>query len=333
MKQKDKNKKYLNHPPPGGRARPTIMIKYFYKSLRGDSLQELDKPQRGTWVHAEAPNKAELEELVTRFKLEVGYLEDALDEDEMPRLEREADQSYIFVRYPYRTPEGEMDTAPLLIMFDAEVVLTITPFHLSAVDTLLRSKKPFATTQRAKLMLLILSHISEQYENSIGVTSRKIKGIRTRLRNQGITNQDLIDFVQLEDELNEFQSSLLPTNATLRRLLVGRYIPLFDEDQDIVEDLLLNNEQSIEAIRSNLRSISNIRDAYTAISSNNLNQTITVLTLATILVALPNVFFGMYGMNVPLPGQKSLWAYPVIIAVNLTLIAAIVIYARKKRIV
>ena len=181
--------------------------------------------------------------------------------------------------------------------------------------------------------MLILSHISDQYDNFINQTNRKIKAIRARLRGQGLTNQDLIDFVTLEDELNEFLASLLPTNATLRRLLVGRHIPLFDEDQDIVEDLLLSNEQSIEAIRSNLRSISNIRDAYSAISSNNLNQTITVLTLATILIALPNVFFGMYGMNVSLPYQHATWAFPAIIAFNLVLIITIIIVARKKRVI
>jgi magnesium transporter len=191
----------------------------------------------------------------------------------------------------------------------------------------------FATTQRAKLILLILTHISDQYDVFIGQTTRKIKAIRTRLRSQGITNRDLIDFVTIEDELNEFLASLLPTNATLRRLLVGRHIPLFEEDQDIVEDLLLNNEQSIEGIRSNLRSISNIRDAYTAISSNNLNQTITLLTLATILIALPNVFFGMYGMNVKLPYQHANWAFPAIVTANILLIAAIVTVARRKKII
>jgi magnesium transporter len=182
-------------------------------------------------------------------------------------------------------------------------------------------------------VLLILSQISDQYDGFINQTSRKIKAIRSRLRGHGISNQDLIDFVIIEDELNEFLASLLPTNATLRRLLVGRHIPLFEEDQDIVEDLLLNNEQSIEAIRSNLRSIDNIRNAYTTISSNNLNRTITLLTLATILVALPNVFFGMYGMNIKLPFQHAEWAFPALIALNAILIIAIVSFARKKRII
>jgi len=309
------------------------MITYLYKSLRSQAIKELIEPQRGTWVYVEQPTEAEIAELSKRFKLEPGYLEDALDEDEQPRLEREGEQSYIFVRFAFRAPSGDIETAPLLIMFDAEHVLTVSPNHLPAFDWLMSGRTAYATTQRAKLILLILTHISDQYDVFIGQTTRKIKAIRTRLRSQGITNRDLIDFVTIEDELNEFLASLLPTNATLRRLLVGRHIPLFEEDQDIVEDLLLNNEQSIEGIRSNLRSISNIRDAYTAISSNNLNQTITLLTLATILIALPNVFFGMYGMNVKLPYQHASWAFPAIVTVNILLIAAIVTVARRKKII
>lgn len=309
------------------------MINYLYKSIRSEALAKQESAQRGTWVYAEAPTIDELELLAERFKLEQGHLEDALDEDEQPRLEREGEQSYIFVRFAYRTTRGDVETAPLLIIFDKEHVFTISPIRLPALDWLHQGRTPFATTQRAKLILLILAHISDQYDVFIGQTTRRIKGIRTRLRTQGITNQDLIDFVTIEDELNEFLASLLPTNAALRRLLVGRHIPLFEEDQDIVEDLLLNNEQSIEGIRSNLRSVANIRDAYSAISSNNLNQIITLLTLATILVALPNVFFGMYGMNVKLPFEKTSWAFDAIVAVNVALIATIIIFAKKKRII
>jgi magnesium transporter len=309
------------------------MIKYFYKSLRSTDLKELDEPQRGTWVYVEAPSTDEIERLAKRFNLEPGYLEDAMDEDEMPRLERESSQSYIFVRFAYKNKDGEMDTAPLLIVFDAEHVITISPVHFPGLDNFLAGRIAVATTQRAKLVLLILSQISDQYDVFINQSIRKVKSIRSRLRGQGITNQDLIDFVTIEDDLSEFMASLLPTNATLRRLLAGRQLPLFEEDEDIVEDLLLNNEQSIEAIRSNLRSISNMRDAYSAISSNNLNRIITVLTLATILVALPNVFFGMFGMNVPLPFQHADWAFPAIVGVNVAIVLLIIYIVRKKRII
>ena len=308
------------------------MIKYFYKSLRSETVRELAAPQRGSWIHAESPSQADIEELANRFKVDLGYLEDALDEDEMPRMEREGEQGYIFVRYVYET-EGDMGTAPLLIMFDNEHVITVSPFHLPAVDSLLKGKVSFATTQRTKLILLILSQITEQYDVSISQTSRKIKTIRYRLRNQGITNQDFIDFATIEDELSEFNSSLQPTNATLRRLLTGRHLPLFEEDQDIVEDLLLGNEQSIEAIRSNLRSIANIREAYSAISANNLNRILTILTVATILISVPSLAMGVYSLNIPLPFQHTNWIFWVIMAVNISLISGVIFVVRKKRVV
>jgi magnesium transporter len=309
------------------------MIKYFYKSLRSDKVKELSAPQRGTWVHAEAPTPAETEELAKRFGIELGYLEDALDEDEQPRFDREGEQGFIFVRYPYRRSDGDMDTAPLLIMFDSEVVMTVAPLSLQAVDQVLKGKVQFATTQRTKLILLILSNISEQYDVTISQTSRKIKGIRSRLRNQGITNQDFIDFATIEDELSEFLSSLQPTNATLRRLLAGRQLQMFEEDQDIVEDLLLNNEQSIEAIRSNLRSIANIREAYSAINANRLNRTLTILTVATILISVPGFAMGIYSLNIPLPFQHTNWIFWVIMGINVTLMSCIVYIARKKKVI
>lgn len=308
------------------------MIKYYYQDKDAVELTELPEYRKGCWIYVEAPTDLELEELASTHDLERGHLEDARDEDEMPRLEREGSHTYLFVRFAYKDSRGEISTAPLLVLLTGDFVLTVSPTHLPALDWLLRRRGPLVTSQRAKLVLLILSHGSDQYDMFINRTSRQIKAIRTRLRGKGLTKQDLINFVTIEDELNEFITSLQPTNGALRRLLVGRQLRL-EEDQEIVEDLLLNNEQSIEAIRSNLKAISNIRDSYSAISTKNLNMTITRLTLATILIALPNVFFGMYGMNIDLPMQKSPYIYEEVVLVNLALIAAILLYARRKGII
>ena len=141
-----------------------------------------------------------------------------------------------------------------------------------------------------------------------------------------------MDFVTIEDELNEFLSALNPTNATLRRLLLGRYMPLFEDDQDIVEDLLLNNEQSIEACNSNMKSIANIREAYSSISSNNLNRTMKILTIATVMLNIPNLFFQMYGMNMPLPFQKETWAFGALVLSTILLVLIVAVVARRKKI-
>jgi len=295
------------------------MIKYYYKSLRTQYVQELKGGKRGTWVYAEVPSHKELADLAEKYNLEFDLLEDALDENEMPRLEKEDGKSYLFVRFAYTNADGEIDTAPLLFVFAEEIVLTISLARLPVLDKFLSGKVEFATTQRAKLILQILHEVVDQYDVHIAGTSKKIKLIRSRLRGHGISNQDFADFVVIEDELNEFLSALQPTNAMFRRLLLGRHIPLFEEDQDLVEDLLLNNEQSIEVCSSNIKSIVNIREAYSAISSNNLNLTMKILTGATVVIALPNLFYAMYGMNVSLPFQHEPWAFWVLLVVTLSL--------------
>lgn len=306
------------------------MIKYYYKSLRSE-MKDLPKYQRGAWIYVEDPSEDEIQKLVKDFSLTEGHVRDALDEDEMPRLENEGEQTYAFIRVATILRGGDFDTVPLLFIFGGDWTITISLKRLTYIDAFMAGKVEFATTQRTKLILQITHLISEQYDIYISRTSKQIKTIRARLRGHEITNKDFIDFVTIEDELNEFLSALMPTNAMLRRLAMGRHLPLYDEDKDIVEDLLLNNEQSIDACRSNIKSISSIRGAYQAISSNNLNRTIKILTLVTVLITLPNIVFGMYGMNVHLPFAEEVWAFVFVLGlVTLLLFLALVLLKRKR---
>jgi len=179
---------------------------------------------------------------------------------------------------------------------------------------------------------MIMDQIADQYEVFINNVGRQIQIIRTRLKGHDISNQDFVDFVLIEDEVNEFLSAMLPTTAILRRLLLGRHIPLFEQDQDLMEDLLLNTEQSIEGCRSHVKSITNIREAYTTISSNNLNQTIKILTVVTIMITLPNVIFGMYGMNILLPFQHEPWAFSAVLVAAVVLCITVYFVAKQRRI-
>lgn len=308
------------------------MITYYYKNLRSKALMVLDDYQPGSWVCVESPTPEEIDFLVERFKLDPGHMEDALDADEMPRLEKEGDKTYIFVRYAYTNEELELTTSPLLFVVGPDILITVALHSLPRLQRFTNGKVQFYTTQRTKLVLQILHQIVDQYEVFINNIGRQIKIIRSRLHSHNVANQDFIDFVMIEDELNEFLSALLPTTAILRRLLLGRHIPLFAEDQDIVEDLLLNNEQSIEGCQSNIKSVVSIREAYSTISSNNLNRSMKWLTAATVMIALPNVFFGMYGMNLGLPFQNEPWAYLFVLSVTIGVTLFIFAAARIKRI-
>jgi magnesium transporter len=312
------------------------MIRYYYRTAEEPSLQTLKAHQVGCWTYAEAPSEHERETLAARFKLDSGVIEDAMDEDEQPRYETEDGVNYLFVRFAYR-PAGatnnEIETAPLLFVLSPKQLLTVSPVHLPAVEAFINGRLNAKTSEPLELLLQIVQHASEQYDTYISGTSRQIKAIRSGLRGHGIANRHLIAFVTIEDELNEFLASLQPTNASLQRFLRARTRALSDDQRDAVQDVVLNNDQSIEACRVNLTSISNIRDAYSAIASNNLNRTIEVLTIVTVALALPNLFFGMFGMNVPIPFEHRPWAFFMVLGLSITSVVILALIGRRKRII
>lgn len=117
----------------------------------------------------------ELAEVVERYDLVPGHLEDALDEDEVPRLESEGKQTYIYVRYVVRERTGDFETFPLLIILLENALITVSSRHVAPLEPLLSGKIPFTTREQTRLVLLIMQRITEQYDSLTDKTSRKIK--------------------------------------------------------------------------------------------------------------------------------------------------------------
>lgn len=306
------------------------MLKRYYSAKSEDDTVAIEDNQNGMWLHAESPSEDEIAYLAETFSLTPGHLEDALDEDEVPRLETEGKQLYIYTRFAIRERDGEFETFPLLIIITDNALITVSSRHVAALEPLVNGKIMVSTLERNRLVLHIMQRITEQYDSLIDKTSRKIKAVRQRLRTHVVKNQDFVDFVTIEDELNEFLAALEPNNAVLRRLLVGnRFV---GENQDLVEDVLLMNEQSIEKCQSNIKSIVGVRDAHSSISDNSLNQTMKVLTVATLAMAIPNMIFGIYSMNVETPFQHDKGAFWIILGITLLVLAFAMWLGRKKKI-
>lgn len=308
------------------------MISYYYKDVRSSDLLTLDKHRAGAWVCVEHPTTEELDFIAEKFHLDSGHLSDALDVDEMPRIEKEDDSLYVFLRYAYAEDDLELSTAPILIVLSPKAVITISMNSMPRLQQFTSGKLQFSTTQKNKLFLQLLGQIVDQYSVYINNIGKRIKGIRTRLRTHAVVNQDFIDFVTIEDDLNDFLSGLQPMSAMLHRLLVGKHIALYQQDEDIVEDLTLATEQSIEACRSYVKSIGAIRDAHATIASNNLNRSMKILTGATVIIALPNLVYGMFGMNVTLPFHHVWWSYFAIVGFTILLTIFVFLLGRRSKI-
>ncbi|PJE50492.1 MAG: hypothetical protein COV29_03735 [Candidatus Yanofskybacteria bacterium CG10_big_fil_rev_8_21_14_0_10_36_16] len=290
------------------------MISIYHKTIKDRGLNQIKEPKAGSWVYVENPSEKELEYLSGSLNLELDLLKDSVDPLEVPRLEIEDGKTYIFTRVPHK--EGLIiSTVPLLVIIGSDFITTISQKPIPSLNKFMEGKISFNTTQKTKLFLQIFSEINSAYEIFMTNINRQVRA--TRVHVQKISNREIAKFVTFEDSLNDFLSSLVPTNGILSRLLSGRVLELYEEDRDLVEDLLLGNNQLIELARSNLKSIVNVRGAYSTIMSNNLNRVVKFLTALTVVLNVPVIVSSLYGMNVNLPLADSPLAFWFIMGITL----------------
>lgn len=309
------------------------MIQCFRKQSVKDPFHQVRSLSDGLWVHVNNPTEDEIAQLVDYYKLDSHIVRDVNDMSELPRSERSGNSIYVFLRPALRSKHGEVTTSPLLAVVTPHAFLTIGRTNALEAATVIAAGEGRAlrTDDRAAMLLLTLNAITRQYQDLLSHTGNYIQDIKHKLRNHEVGNKDFIHFVTIEDNLNEYQFCLQDTLAVTEHLKDNNHDLFSDDELEALDDAKLYIKQLISAVNSHIQSIASIRNAYSTIANNTLNLRMKTLTVFTVLIALPNVFYGMYGMNVPLPFQDSPWAYVSIVLFTIALILGVYAIAKRFR--
>ncbi|MBE6850030.1 MAG: magnesium transporter CorA family protein [Ruminococcus sp.] len=305
---------------------------HFYQT-QDNCVRELKVPVPGCWISVVDPTAQEIQQLIETYGLDSGFVRSSLDEEESSRIEREDDQTLIIVDTAMSEIQTEETilffTIPLGIIITEQYVFTITlkenrVLHDMA-NGVVRGVQTRMKTRFVMQLLLRITSIYLMYLKQIDKTSyvmeQKLSG--------AMKNKELIQMLELEKSLVYFSTSLKANEVTIEKLLRGRTIKLYDEDQDLLEDVLIEVRQAIEM--SNIYSgiLSSMVEAFGSVISNNMSFVMWRLTVVTIIMAIPTMIFSFYGMNttdLPLPHT---W-FPMLLSIVLTVIVAVVMLRHKK---
>lgn len=302
----------------------------YHSTARSRQLAEIDKPKVGSWIHVSDPSDDELQKLAIEIGLDESLLNDATDIYEAPRIETDEGNVYIYTRYCY--PEGhEIATEPLLIIYSANYLVTISRTNSDVLSKMTAGYIETITTQKTKTLLQVLTEINSSYRTQLLKVSKKTLQTRARIRQNELSRREFVGIIELEEDLNEFLTALQPQATVLNTLLNGRYIKLFEDDKDIIEDLRLDAFELIELTKSRLKALGNIRQAYDTIATADLNQTFKRLTSIAIFISIPTLVGGLWGMNVSVPLEGGKYAFLIILAMTLGLMLTTIYIFHKKR--
>jgi magnesium transporter len=306
------------------------MISIYHSTARSRELSVIEKPKAGSWISVVAPSSDELEQLVTDYNLDIDLLTDAVDIYEAPRVETDEGNVYLYTRYS--NPDGkEIATEPLLFIYTPNHLITVMRIDSNLFANLLSGRHEIVTTQKTKTLMQILEQVNRSYRLQINKVSKKTLQIRAQMRQSELNNRDFVSIIEIEEDLNEFLTALQPQATVLNILLNGRYIRLYEDDKDIVEDLRLGASELIELARSRAQALANIRQAYDTIATTNLNQTFKRLTSIAIFLTIPTIIGGLWGMNVAVPMHDNAHAFIVVLLLIAGLMSLAIYIFHKKR--
>ena len=306
------------------------MVRIFHSSNKSPQLTELSEAVDGAWIHIESPTDEELSSLSDGYDLDIDLLRDGIDLNESPRIERDDDQVYIFTRFCL--PEAEkLTTAPLLIIYAKGVTLTVSERSFTQLEQLVKGTRDIITSKRAQLILEILQAINGGFKGRINSAGRRILQTRSHLDKDQITNKDFIGFIDIEEDLNDFLLVLEPMTSVLNSLLNGRFMRLYEEDKDLIEDLSLGTKELAQLAQSRLTTLRNIREAYSTIMANSLNKVLKLMTSITILMGIFTLITGVYSMNIALPAAHDPNVFWILLAITAFFIGSSTWFFKRNR--
>jgi len=311
-------------------SRKEAFMLTIYKTTE-QGLEQLESMANGTWVKAVDPTPDEIERLVN-WGVDVDYINYSLDLDETPRIERDDDYTFILLRIPHRQPESDIPytTIPLGIMIRGNTIVTICRYDKEMFKVLANGKyRMMKTGKRYRFALYIFLETAVRYLTHLREINRMTELVEDQLQ-KSTRNRELLELFKYQKSLTYFATALRANEVMMERVQRMQIFNYYEEDQDLLEDVLTENQQAIQMTNISTEILSGMMDAFASIISNNLNVVMKALAALTIILNLPSIVAAFYGMNVKLPGEDHPFAFLTVfgIAIGLTAIATFIFYKR-----
>ncbi len=278
-------------------------------------LERLDTIEPDCWVNLSAPTEEELKTVEDALGLPPEFLRYPLDEEERPRIDDDDDSAHILIiaDFPYIRRDGnnsKYETMPVGIVIASKCLVTISLREAAVLDQFKNNRvRDFITGFRTRFTFQIMFAGAKDYLKFLRFMDKTIDAAEHQL-NKSISNKELFKLMELGKSLIYFSTSLKSNESVLEKLMRGKFVKKYEEDEDLLEDVIIEYKQALEMANIYASIINGTMDAYASIISNNLNVVMKFMAAMTIVVSVPTMIFSFFGQNVLFPFTEGFMALP-----------------------
>ncbi|ASL64716.1 magnesium transporter, CorA family [Bacillus cereus G9241] len=292
--------------------------------------------QKGCWINVLHPTEEEIQYLVQTLNVDLDFIKDPLDDEERSRIEKEDNNTLIIVDIPTVRHDEEgnsiYDTIPIGMIVMPDCFVTICLEENPIFERFINQRiKEFYTFKKTRFALQLLYTISTYYLRYLKQINRKTIDLEHQL-NQSMKNKEIFTLLGLEKSLVYFTTSLKANKIVIQKLMRNStFLKMYEDDQDLLEDVLIENKQAIEMAEIYSHILSGMMNTFSSVISNNLNSVMKLLTSITIILSLPTMVSSFFGMNVKVPFEGEAHGFVIVLIICVTLSFTLAFVFWKKR--
>lgn len=312
------------------------MLEMYKTDLETNVTKKTTKYEKGNWINMIAPTEEEIKTVCEKLKIQEDFIRYALDSEEKARIDiEEEDNTILFIiDVPVREKEGDTmiySTMPIGIIFVRDdYLITVSIKQNDIIQTMSKNKKNnIVSYKKSRFLLQLLFNNASLYLNLLKKINKETEIAESVLKDS-MKNKELLKLLSLEKSLVYFTTSLKSNEVVMEKTMRGKIIKLYEEDEDILEDSIIENKQAIEMAKIYSDILNGTMDAYASIISNNLNGVMKYLTSITIILAIPTMVASYWGMNVPVPLQNNPFGFIAIILFSIIVAIVATLWLNKK---
>jgi len=300
-------------------------------------MRAVDEVVPGTWVELTSPSADEAAQVAEMLGVDQDDVLAAIDPEEKARIQTEDDYTLIVVDIPAREirhSEQAYNTIPLGIILTEDNVVTVCSEETSVLNSFHTARiRDLSTENRLAFVYRIMLRIALRYQQVLANIDRTRIEFEEHIEDHLQGESDLIQLHELESTLVYFSTSLRGNANVLNRLT--RYGHLHQpEDRDILDDAIVENQQAIEMAQIYREVIDGTRELVSNLMDSRLNAVMERLTSITIILSIPTVVSGSYGMNVDgrwMPLSSTPHGFGIINLLTLLLCLGLALWLRRRR--
>lgn len=310
------------------------MIKMYNTDINTNITEETKDLKKGNWINMISPTEEEIQRVCAALQIKQDFIRYSLDEEEKARIDTEDDDNTTL--YIIDIPVIESDrtrrvyvTMPIGVIFVRDdYIITVSQKNNDIIRDI--KTENVITYKKSRFLLQILYANSKKFLSLLYKINKELESTENKLKNS-LQNEGLLKMLDLEKSLVYFTTSLKSNEVVMEKTTRGKIIKLYEEDEDLLEDAIIENKQAIEMAKIYSDILSGTMDTYASIISNNLNAVMKILTSVTFILAIPTLIASIWGMNVELPFQREPLGFLIITVFSIIMCIVATIWLKRKR--